>query len=69
VPPRNFVGRADRVRAFHQDHDAGRRTRGRCGAGIEIGTRADDARAAFALYAALLAVATLAPLWAVGLAP
>jgi hypothetical protein len=28
-----------------------------------------DARAAFALYAALLAVATLAPLWAVGLAP
>lgn len=28
-----------------------------------------DAGAAFALYAALLAVATLAPLWAVGLAP
>lgn len=28
-----------------------------------------DARAAFALFAALLSVATLAPLWAVGLAP
>lgn len=44
--------------------------RGGTAASVAVSLEAEaDARAAFALYASLLAVATLAPLWAVGLAP